>query len=87
MNDLETIKARNARVEADKAWETSWFRRAVIAVGTYAVVGLYLKTLGVEQAWYHAAVPAGAYLISTLGLRLLKGVWISHFYKQQGPLS
>jgi len=30
--EVTDIKARNKRVEADKAWETSWSRKIVIAV-------------------------------------------------------
>ena len=32
--ELAAIKERNKRVEADKAWETSTFRRLLIAAGT-----------------------------------------------------
>ena len=32
------IEARNAKVEADKAWETSWVRRFSIALLTYGVI-------------------------------------------------
>ena len=37
-SDIEQIKQRNARVEADKAWETSLFRKILIAVLTYIVI-------------------------------------------------
>jgi len=30
--EIDANKARNARVEADKAWETSWTRRLVVLV-------------------------------------------------------
>lgn len=33
--EIEQIKQRNARVESDKAWETSLFRKILIAVLTY----------------------------------------------------
>jgi len=41
-NDIELIKQRNARVEADKAWETSLFRKILVAVLTYIVIVLFL---------------------------------------------
>jgi len=31
-SEIETIKQRNQRVEADKAWETSWARRFIILI-------------------------------------------------------
>ena len=80
--NTETIKQRNARVEADKAWETSRTRRAIIVIGTYLIIGAYLTYLGVEQAWLHALVPAMAYVLSTLGLRAVKALWIKNIYKK-----
>ena len=81
MTDLQSIQARNTRVEADKAWETSCTRRSIIAVGTFIIIGLYLTYLGVENPWLHAWVPAMAYLLSTLSLHALKQIWIKKFYK------
>ena len=80
--DLEDIKARNTRVETDKAWETSKTRRTVIAIGTYIIVSAYLHSLGVEHVLWHAAVPAGAYLISTLTLPLFKQLWVKNIYRK-----
>ena len=34
--EIEEIKKRNARVEADKAWETSWARRILVALLTHS---------------------------------------------------
>ncbi len=81
MTDLETLQKRNARVEADKAWETSRTRKVVIAFGTYLIIGGYLNYLKVEQAWLHAVVPVMAYILSTLGLGYLKLIWIERIYK------
>lgn len=82
MNDLAEIQQRNTRVEVDKAWETSWTRRAIIAFGTYVIIGGYLKYLQLENAWFHAAVPVMAYIISTLTMPFLKGVWIKRVYSK-----
>lgn len=84
MSELENIKARNAKVEADKAWETSWTRKLLITIGTYVIIGGYLCFLGVEQAWLHALVPAAAYLLSTLTLPFAKNLWIAKIYKKDG---
>ncbi len=79
--DIATLKERNARVEANKAWETSITRRSIITIGTYVIIGSYLTFLNIEQAWLHALVPPAAYIISTLSLPFLKGLWIKHIYK------
>ena len=50
MSDVAAIKQRNARVEAEKAWETSWTRRIIIALLTYCVIGAYLTYLEIEKS-------------------------------------
>ncbi|HOO82142.1 MAG TPA: hypothetical protein PK513_06545 [Alphaproteobacteria bacterium] len=80
MNQIEEITKRNARVETNKAWETSWTRRVIIAAGTYLIIGGYLSFLHVEGAWLHALVPVMAYMLSTLSLPLIQALWIEKIY-------
>jgi hypothetical protein len=82
---IEEIHARNARVEADKAWEVSWTRRMLIAGGTYAVVVFYLTMLGVDRAYLQALVPPCCYLVSTFSLPVFKKLWIQKLYKKARP--
>ncbi len=84
MDDLAALQERNARVEAEKAWEISWTRRAIITVGTYVIIGGYLTFLGVQNAWLHAIVPPVAYILSTLSLPFFKAWWMSTVYKPKG---
>ena len=86
MNNLNHIQERNNRVEADKAWETSKTRRALIAGATYIIIGWYLSFLKIEDAWLHALVPTMGYLLSTLSLHYIKLIWIERIYKK-GTLS
>jgi hypothetical protein len=73
---VETIEQRNARVEADKAWETSWVRRGLIAGITYICAVVLLTVLGHDGAWKHATVPVMGYLLSTLSLPVAKKMWL-----------
>ncbi len=75
-SDLDTIKARNARVEMEKAWETSITRRTSIAIITYLTAGLFLWLTGNPLFWLHALVPTGGYLLSTLSLPWIKRWWM-----------
>jgi len=79
---LAQIKARNAKVEADKAWETSWTRRGIIAIFTYLVVVVFLISIDAQDPWLAALVPAGAYFLSTLTLPFIKKWWIDTSYKK-----
>lgn len=80
--DLEAIKERNARVEADKAWETSWTRRLFIAIVTYVLAVFYMHTAGLGNAFLGAFVPAGGYLLSTVSLPFAKAFWLRNFYRK-----
>ncbi|MCA9337336.1 hypothetical protein KC951_01355 [Candidatus Saccharibacteria bacterium] len=80
MKDLEkrlsAIEERNAKVEADKAWETSWTRRIAIAVLTYLVIVAYLHFVIHVEPWLNALVPVAGFLLSTLTISYLKKFWI-----------
>ena len=80
-SDLIEIKERNARVEADKAWETSWVRRLFIAFVTYVIAAFYMHYAGLGNAYLGAFVPTGGYLLSTLSLPFIKKIWINKVYK------
>ena len=72
---LAVIEARNQKVEADKAWETSWTRRISIMVLTYLVVVAYLYFIVHIDPWINAIVPVLGFLLSTLTVRLIKNLW------------
>ena len=75
---LSSIEARNKKVENDKAWETSWARRASIMVLTYLVVVSYLYFVVHINPWVNALVPVIGYLLSTLTISLLKDLWLKN---------
>ena len=74
--EVEAIKARNRRVEADKAWEVSITRRISISVSTYILIAIFMFVLEVENPFVSAIIPAVAYLISTLTIGVLKSRWL-----------
>jgi len=74
---IERLEARNLRVEADKAWETSWIRRGAIMVLTYFVVVFYLRFVVHISPWINALVPVIGFFLSTLTISLLKKEWVA----------
>ena len=50
--EIEEIKARNKRVELDKAWETSATRKVLILGLTYVVVVLFFIFAGLHGQNY-----------------------------------
>jgi hypothetical protein len=76
--EIETIKMRNRKVEADKAWEISWTRKLFITVSTYIIAGIWLVMIHDIFPWLKAFVPALGYLISTLSLPFIKNWWIKN---------
>jgi hypothetical protein len=81
--EIQAILERNKRVELDKAWEVSWFRRLIITALTYAGALLFIWSFTNDLLWWNAAVPAGAYLLSTLSLPWLKRWWMDYFYRNR----
>ena len=74
--EVEKIKQRNKRVELDKAWEISYFRRAAITIGTYLVILVFLIIIEAPNPYLAAAVPAIGFILSTLTLPFIKNWWI-----------
>lgn len=74
--EIEVIKVRNKRVEADKAWETSFTRKLVITFSTYVLIALVMAVLQVPQPLLSAVVPAAGYLLSTLSWGIVKNWWL-----------
>lgn len=73
---IAKLEARNARVDDDKAWETSWTRRLSIMALTYIVVAFYLYYVVHIDPWINAMVPVIGFLLSTLTVSLLKKYWL-----------
>jgi polyferredoxin len=74
--EIQKIKERNKRVEADKAWETSWTRRILIIVLTYFVIVIFFYFAELPKPWINSIVPALAFFLSTLTLQVFKKVWL-----------
>ena len=85
INDLEkeilAIKARNKKVEMDKAWETSWTRKFLLMTFTYLGIGFYLRAINIDKPWLNAIVPSIGFLLSTLTLPFFKKIWEKYFNK------
>ncbi len=73
--EVEKIKTRNRRVEKDKAWETSFFRKFLIFVLTYAVIVVFFFFAKLSQPFINAIVPSIAFLLSTISIPLVKKWW------------
>jgi len=66
--EIEQLKERNKRVEADKAWETSTARKIIIMILTYTVIVIFLYTARLPKPWINAIIPTIGFMVSTLGL-------------------
>ncbi len=79
---INSILERNARVETDKAWETSWARRGIVAVLTYAVIVVLMFNIRDPNPFFNALVPTSAFVISMSALPFAKKWWLANFYRK-----
>lgn len=86
IKDLEKrvskIEYRNSRVETDKAWQDSLFRRGLLLIFTYLALGFYMQAIDIEDPWLSAVIPSVGFLLSTLTLPFLKNLWIKYVFKK-----
>lgn len=74
--EIEEIKARNKKVELDKAWETSLLRRICICVLTYIVVIAYSYIVrNYDNIFLSSLVPVIGFTLSTLSLKYIRKLW------------
>jgi len=83
--EINKIRERNARVEAEKAWEVSGARKVTITLATYIVAGLVLAAMGNDHPWRNALIPSLGYFLSTQSLPFIKRRWIARHIKSNGP--
>jgi hypothetical protein len=74
--EIEEIKKRNARVELDKAWETSLLRKVCICILTYIVVISYSYLVrNYDNIFLSSLVPVIGFTLSTLSLKYIRKIW------------
>ena len=80
--DINLIKERNRRVESDKAWETSWTRKIIIAILTYITIVLFFFVAQLPKPFVNSIVPTAGFVLSTLSLPFFKKLWLNRIYKK-----
>ena len=80
--EINKIKERNKRVEADKAWETSWARRLLVFLLTYIVIVIFFIVADLPKPFLNSLVPALAFVLSTLSVSIFKKIWLGKFNKK-----
>ena len=80
---IKQIQQRNAKVEADKAWETSWTRKILVALLTYLVMVATMNfVLHSARPFMDAIIPTLGFVLSTLGLGAVKKLWLKYVYQK-----
>ncbi|MFA6325029.1 MAG: hypothetical protein WCX46_02265 [Candidatus Paceibacterota bacterium] len=76
--DIEEIKERNARVEIDKKWETSIFRKVLVAILTYTVIVIFFTFAHLSKPFLNAIVPTLGFVLSTASIPFFKKLWLKY---------
>lgn len=78
--EINSLKERNKKVEANKAWETSYTRKLWVSILTYLVILIFFVIIKIERPFISAIVPTLGFLLSTFSLWFLKKFWIEKIY-------
>lgn len=81
--EINQIKERNKRVEADKAWETSKLRIVFIVVMTYIFTAVVFYFIGVKNFLLNALIPTLGFFLSTQSLPFIKRWWVNNLYEKR----
>lgn len=80
--EIQKIKERNIRVEADKAWEISRSRKVVIAGVTYVAIALFLLVTNFDKPWEGAIIPTLGFLLANMTIPFFKNLWVKYIYRK-----
>ncbi|VVC04014.1 Uncharacterised protein [Candidatus Bilamarchaeum dharawalense] len=80
--EIEKIKERNERVEADKAWELSNTRRVVIGASIYLLAAVVFLGIKAPDPFVNALIPAIGFVLSTATFPIFKKHWIANYRKR-----
>jgi hypothetical protein len=80
--EIEKIKKRNEKVEADKAWETSSFRKSFIVLVTYIITAIVFYLIGVRSYLLNALIPTTGYFLSIQTVPFIKNWWIKKYMRR-----
>jgi small-conductance mechanosensitive channel len=78
--EIQLIKDRNKRVEADKAWEVSILRKILILLVTYIIASLALYYIGTPRFYLGSIIPTVGFFLSTLGFPVVKKWWVKRYF-------
>jgi len=81
--EINKIKKRNLRVEADKTWETSYFRKFLVALLTYIVIVSFFLVAELPKPYINSIIPTLGFLVSTLTVPVFKKFWKRYFYQNK----
>jgi hypothetical protein len=82
---VAAIEERNRNVEREKAWETSFTRRAAILVLTYFVMCLVFEGLGSGTVFTSALIPTLGFFLSSLSLPIVRTRWRRRSFERTMP--
>lgn len=74
--EIKQIKERNARVEADKAWETSLTRTVLVGAITYVSILILMLVIGTPKPFLTALVPMLGFILSIQTIPVVKKWWL-----------
>lgn len=78
--EIEQLKERNKKVEAEKLWETSIFRKISIIVITYVFMVIVMYFLKLWNPFIWAIIPTIGYFLSTLSLWIIKKIYLKKMW-------
>ncbi len=74
-SQINELKNRNLKVDANKAWETSKTRKTAIMISTYMTIAIFFVYTNAPNPFTSAIVPTLGFLLSTLALDWIRKIW------------
>ena len=78
---LQEINKRNHKVDLDKKWETSNFRKLLVLITTYFLASLTMFAIVDSKPFVSSLIPKLGYFLSMFSFGFIKSIWIKNLQK------
>jgi len=75
------INKRNHKVDLDKKWETSNFRKLLVLITTYFLASLTMFAIVDSKPFVSSLIPKLGYFLSMFSFGFIKSIWIKNLQK------
>lgn len=79
--EVRNIEEQNRKEDEDIAWNKSHFKKIILSVFVFIVLGITLQFSHYSNSWFNALIVAVVFLLLLYSLEFAKSLWEKNIHK------